>query len=156
MTTALEDLLSRVIDRGELDDPTADNGLIFGRAHLEAAGVDVNVNIDPEIEEGDDDAEIDAEALLENLTRILSITETRWRAVVDEAATDIEEAVGESEVSERIDLRDDIEATSLVVFADAVLVALIAPRQFPDSRILVQLDEDLEVDGIEVVAREDA
>ncbi len=51
---------------------------------------------------------------------------------------------------EQIDLRDDLEATSVVVFADAVLLAFLAPKQFPDSRILVQLDDDLEVDGVEV------
>ena len=48
------------------------------------------------------------------------------------------------------DRRDDLEATSVVVFADAVLIAFDAPKQFPDSRILVQLDDDLDVANIEV------
>ncbi|MBQ3358108.1 cytochrome C5 [Microbacterium sp. 22179] len=150
MTTALDELLAAVIESGHLDEPVAEDGIVHGRAHLEAAGTDVTVNIDPEIEDGDADAEADVEELVAGVERILSITEKRWRAIVDEAASDIEEAVGESEVSERIDLRDDMEAASVVVFADAVLVSFDAPRQFPDSRILVQLDEELEVDGVEV------
>ena len=150
MTTALDELLAAVIESGHLDEPVAEAGIVRGGAHLEAAGTDVIVNVDPEIEDGDEDAEADVDELIAGVARILSITEKRWRAIVDEAADDIEEAVGESEISERIDLRDDLEAASVVVFADAVLVSLLAPRQFPDSRILVQLDEDLEVDGVEV------
>ena len=78
------------------------------------------------------------------------MSEKRWRAIVEEVALDIEDAVEDEPVVEQIDLRDDLEATSVVVFADAVLLAFVAPKQFPESRILVQLDEELEVDGIEV------
>ena len=149
MTTALEDLLARVLSDGQLDDPAIAGDVVRGHAHLEAAGTDVTVDLDPE-NDGDADADIDVDQLLAGVDRIIGVTETRWRAIVDEAATDIEEAVGESDVSERIDLRDDMEAASVVVFADAVLIALRAPRQFPDSRILVQLDDELEVTGVEV------
>jgi hypothetical protein len=75
--------------------------------------------------------------------------------VIDEVAADIEDAVDDdAPVIDQTDLRDDLEATSVVVFADALLLAFDAPRQFPDSRILVQLDEELEVSGIEVRERD--
>ena len=78
------------------------------------------------------------------------MSESRWRTIIDEIVDDIEDAVDDEPVAEQTALRDDLEATSVVVFADAVLLAFLAPKQFPDSRILVQLDEDLEVDGVEV------
>jgi hypothetical protein len=149
MSTALEELLARVNETGHLDEPVVEGGVVRGRAHLEAAGVDVTVDIDPELEE--DDAETDVDDLIEGVSRILAVKENRWRAIVDEAAGDIEDGVGDAEVGEQRDLRDELEATSVVVFADAVVVSLIAPRQFPDSRIVIQLDHDLDIDGVEVV-----
>lgn len=155
MTSALLDhLLARIVDSGLLDEPVAENGLVYGRATIDAAGTVVTVNVDPELE--DDDDTLDDDALLAAITRILSVSETRWRAVIDEVADDIDEAVDDEPVLEQIDLRDDLEATSVVVFADAVLVAFDAPKQFPDSRILVQLDEDLEIANIEVRDRDGA
>lgn len=150
----LDHLLARIVDRGLLDDPVAENGLVYGRATIDAAGAVVKVNVDPELE--DDEETLDDDVLLEAITRILSVSETRWRAVIDEVADDIDEAVDDEPVLEQIDLRDDLEATSVVVFADAVLIAFDAPRQFPDSRILVQLDDDLEVANIEVRDRDGA
>jgi hypothetical protein len=147
-SSLLDHLLARIVDSGLLDDPVAENGLIYGRATIDAAGAVVTVNVDPELE--DDEETLDDDALLEAITRILSVSETRWRAVIDEVADDIDEAVDDEPVLEQIDLRDDLEATSVVVFADAVLIAFDAPKQFPDSRILVQLDDDLEVANIEV------
>lgn len=144
----LDDLLARIIDSGLLDDPVAENGLVYGRATIDAAGAVVTVNVDPELE--DDEENLDVDALLAAITRILSVSETRWRAVIDEVADDIDEAVDDEPVIEQTDLRDDLEATSVVVFADAVLIAFDAPKQFPDSRILVQLDDELEVASIEV------
>ena len=155
MTSALLDhLLARIVDSGLLDEPVAENGLVYGRATIDAAGTVVTMNVDPELE--DDDDTLDDDALLAAITRILSVSETRWRAVIDEVADDIDEAVDDEPVLEQIDLRDDLEATSVVVFADAVLVAFDAPKQFPDSRILVQLDEDLEIANIEVRDRDGA
>lgn len=153
-STSLDALLARIADSGLLDDPTAANGLVYGRASLDAAGTEVTVNVDPELH--DDEDELDEDALLEAISGILSISESRWRAVIEEVAVEIEDAVADDEapVIEQTDLRDDLEATSVVVFADAVLLGFLAPRQFPDSRILVQLDEDLEVDGVEVRDRE--
>ncbi|KJQ55661.1 hypothetical protein, partial [Microbacterium sp. SA39] len=152
-SSPLENLLARIVDSGLLDEPVAENGLIYGRASIDAAGTVVTVNVDPEL---DDDAadELDDEALVEAVSRILSVSESRWRAVIDEVADDIDDAVDDEPVIEQIDLRDDLEATSVVVFADAVLLAFDAPKQFPDSRILVQLDEDLEVANIEVRDRD--
>jgi len=147
---ALELLLSRIVESGLLEDPVSENGLVYGRASLDAAGTVVNVNVNPELD-GDESAEdMDPDELVAAIARVLSMSEKRWRAIVEEVALDIEDAVDEEPVVEQVDLRDDLEATSVVVFADAVLLAFVAPRQFPESRILVQLDEELEVDGIEV------
>ena len=148
---ALDALLTRIVESGLLEDPVAENGLVYGRASIDAAGTVVNVNVDPELEDDDEHGEdVDHDALIAAVSRILSVGESRWRAVIDEVATDIDDAVDDEPVVEQVDLRDDLEATSVVVFADAVLLAFLAPKQFPDSRILVQLDEDLEVDGVEV------
>ncbi|WP_431807644.1 cytochrome C5 [Microbacterium paraoxydans] len=146
-TSALDRLLARIADSGLLDEPVAENGLVYGRAGIDAAGATVSVNVDPELDEHD---EVDEDELLATLERVLSVNESRWRAIVDEVASDIDDAVDDEPVLEQIDLRDDLEATSVVVFADAVLLAFVAPKQFPESRILVQLDEELEVDGVEV------
>lgn len=153
-SSLLDHLLARIVDSGLLDDPVAENGLVYGRATIDAAGAVVKVNVDPELE--DDEETLDDDALLAAITRILSVSESRWRAVIDEVADDIDEAVDDEPVLEQIDLRDDLEATSVVVFADAVLIAFDAPKQFPDSRILVQLDDDLEVANIEVRDRDTA
>ena len=148
-SSALDRLLARIADSGLLDDPVAENGLVYGRAGIDAAGATVSVNVDPELDEHD---VVDDDALVATLERVLSVNESRWRAIVDEVASDIDDAVDDEPVVEQIDLRDDLEATSVVVFADAVLLAFVAPKQFPESRILVQLDEELEVDGVEVRA----
>ncbi|PVE94159.1 MULTISPECIES: cytochrome C5 [unclassified Microbacterium] len=148
----LDNLLARIVDSGLLDEPVAENGLIYGRASIDAAGTVVTVNVDPELD--DDDDALDGEELVAALARILSVNETRWRAVIDEVADDIDEAVDDEPVIEQVDLRDDLEATSVVVFADAVLLAFDAPKQFPDSRILVQLDDELEIANIEVRDRD--
>lgn len=150
----LDSLLARIVDSGLLDEPVAENGLIYGRASIDAAGTVVTVNVDPEL--GDDDDALDDDALVAAIARILSVSESRWRAVIDEVADDIDEAVDDEPVIEQIDLRDDLEATSVVVFADAVLLAFDAPKQFPDSRILVQLDDELEIANIEVRDRDAA
>ncbi|GAA2938297.1 hypothetical protein GCM10010458_23380 [Microbacterium luteolum] len=148
----LDNLLARIVDSGLLDEPVVENGLIYGRASIDAAGTVVTVNVDPELD--DDDDVLDDDALIAAVTRILSVNETRWRAVIDEVADDIDEAVDDEPVIEQVDLRDDLEATSVVVFADAVLLAFDAPKQFPDSRILVQLDDELEIANIEVRDRD--
>lgn len=153
-SSELDTLLARIVASGLLDEPVAENGLVYGRATIDAAGSTVSVNVDPELEDDafDSDA-FDPDALVDAVSRLLSIGETRWRAIVDEVAAEIDDAVDDEPVIEQTDLRDDLEATSVVVFADAALLAFDAPKQFPDSRILVQLDEDHEIDGVEVRER---
>ncbi|MFY0539826.1 cytochrome C5 [Nannocystis pusilla] len=120
------------------------------------------VNVDPELEE---QPELDAGALLAGVRRILTITTAQWRQIVDTIAEDIEEAVGDEEVIETTDLRDDLALRSVVVLPDAVLLSFAAPKQFPDRWIRAQLGEDFEVvevivdekdDGIETVQFESA
>lgn len=153
-SSELDTLLARIVTSGLLDEPVAENGLVYGRATIDAAGSTVSVNVDPELEDDafDSDA-FDPDALVDAVSRLLSIGETRWRAIVDEVAAEIDDAVDDEPVIEQTDLRDDLEATSVVVFADAALLAFDAPKQFPHSRILVQLDEDHEIDGVEVRER---
>lgn len=147
---ALDTLLARIIESGLLEDPVAENGLVYGRAIIDAAGTAVNVNVDPELDDDDQGDDVDHEVLIAAIARILSVGESRWRGVIDEIVDDIEDAVDDEPVIEQVDLRDDLEAASVVVFADAMLLAFLAPKQFPDSRILVQLNDDLEVEGVEV------
>lgn len=148
----LDELLARIVADGVLDDPVVDGAAVQGRASLEAAGAVVAVRVDPELEDTDD---VDVDALLESLDRILSMRESRWRALIDEVADEIEEATADDEITEDTDLRSDLEAASLVVFADAVLVGLRAPRQFPDARVIVQLDDDLEIEDVQVDERDE-
>lgn len=145
---ALEALLRRISDSGLLDDPVAEDDIVYGRARLDGAGADVMVNVDPEVEEVE---ESDADALVAGVSRILAMSEAQWTAIIETVATEIEEAVADDgPIVEQTDLRADLEPKSVVVFADAVMLSLAAPRQFPDSRILVQLDEDFEIENVEV------
>ncbi|NLP84922.1 cytochrome C5 [Microbacterium sp. CFH 90308] len=146
---ALDALLRRISDSGLLDDPVAEDDVVYGRARLDGAGADVMVNVDPELEEVD---EPDSEILLAAVARILGMSEAQWTKIVEAVATEIEEAVADSgPIEEQTDLRADIDPKSVVVFADAVMLSLAAPRQFPDSRILVQLDEDFEIEDVQVI-----
>lgn len=145
---ALEALLRRISDSGLLDDPVAEDDIVYGRARFDGAGADVTVNVDPEVEEVE---EPDADALVAGVSRILAMSEAQWTAIVESVASEIEEAVADDgPIVEQTDLRADLEPKSVVVFADAVMLSLAAPRQFPDSRILVQLDEDFQIENVEV------
>lgn len=149
---ALQTLLDRLTETGLLDDPVIDDDFVCGRARLDGAGSDVMVNVDPELEDVDDP---DPDALVAAVSRVLAIGESRWTAIVEAVSREIEEAVADvGPIAEQTDLRADIEPKSLVVFADAVLLSLAAPRQFPDSRILVQLDEDFDIENVEVAEDE--
>lgn len=151
---ALEALLGRISESGLLDDPVAQDDIVYGRARLDGAGADVMVNVDPEVE---DVEEPDAVALVAGVSRILAMSEAQWTAIAETVATEIEEAVADDgPIAEQTDLRAELEPKSIVVFADAVLLSLAAPRQFPDSRILVQLDEDFEIENVEVTESEGA
>ncbi|MGX5682203.1 cytochrome C5 [Schumannella luteola] len=138
------DLLAAIRDSGLLDSPEAQDGVVTGRAHLAAAVADVTVVVDP------DDEPVDPAALVGAVSRILDITEADWTSIVDEVATEVEDAVGDEEVAEPVDLRTDLAISSITVLPDATLLSFAAPRQFPDSWISVQLDEELAVDDLSV------
>lgn len=144
----LEELFRLLSDAGLIDDLVAEDGVVHGRVRVDGTGADVDLTVDPELDVVDD---LDPAALVDAVARVLAIGEARWRAVVDAAAAEIEEAAAEDgDVLEQTDLRDDMEIKSIVVFADATLLAFAAARQFPDSRILVQLDEEFEIENVEV------
>jgi hypothetical protein len=146
-------LHNALLARGVLDDPTIDDGFVYARTRLDAADVEVNVNVDPETDEGE---ESDLDALVAATTRILSVSERAWRGVVDAIAVEIEEAVGDpAEIAETIDLREDLEIRSIAVLPGATLLSFAAPRQFPDSWVRAQLGDDLEVEFVEVDPRDD-
>jgi hypothetical protein len=152
-TPSLDALLDRILDGGLLDEPVAEHGLVHGRASLDAAGSDVVVNVDPELadeDEDEDDEAPDLDALIDGLTRTLAMSEAQWTAVIDAVVDEIDDPLDEDDAAEQAPLADDLEATSIVVFADALLLRFTAKRRFPDSRILVQLDENLEVETVEV------
>ena len=73
-TPSLDALLDRLSTNGLLDDPVAENGIVYGRASLDAAGSDVIVNIDPELDDEDEDEDEDApdlDALIDGVSRTL-------------------------------------------------------------------------------------
>ena len=150
--SVLNDLLRRVTDSGLLDEPTIDEDTVVGLAHLDAAGVEVEVDLDPEI---DDEDEPDVDAIMTSLSDILSVSEDRWRAIVDEVVTEIEDALDDDELDAEIDLRTDLEAVGVGVFADAIIVVFAGATSFPDALVHVQLTPDLEVEDIEIVGDDD-
>lgn len=54
---------------GLLVDPQIGDGFVLGRARLSAADADININLDPEIDEG----QADADVLIAAADRFLSI-----------------------------------------------------------------------------------
>ncbi|MGW5072140.1 cytochrome C5 [Rhodococcus sp. NPDC004095] len=147
------DLIRNEIDkRGLLTAPFADDGIVVGTARMHAAGSDVTVNVDPEL---DDRSGFDTGVLLAGVERVLTITPARWAELVDAVAGEIEDTVGDRGVIEATDLRDDLALKSVAVFHDAVLLSFVAPKQFPDSWIRTQLDEDLVVDDVVVEEKDD-
>lgn len=150
--SVLNDLLRRVTESGLLDDAQIDEDSVIGVGHLDAAGVEVEVDLDPEI---DDEDEPDLDGILSNLKDILSVTEDRWSAIVDEIATEIEEAVDDDELSADIDLRTDLEAIGVGIFADAIIVVFAGETAFPDALVHVQLTPELEVEDIEIIGDDD-
>ena len=146
----LADALSAV-----LRDPAVEDSFVYGLAHLPAAGTDVMVNVDPEAEDRDD---VSADALVARVRAFLAITPEQWSQVLTDVVAQVEDAVGDQPVARPTALRDDLALTSTVVFVDAVLLSFVAPLQFPDGVIRVQLDEDhtfedmdVEIEGVEPV-----
>lgn len=138
-----------------LRDPEAEDSFAYGLAALPAAGTDVMVNVDPELEDRDD---VTVEALVERVGVFLAMSPDQWEQVLIDVVAEVEDAVGEQGVAEPTALHDDLALTSSVVFLDAVLLSFLAPLQFPDGVIRVQLDTDLafedidiEIEGVETI-----
>ncbi|AOX45271.1 hypothetical protein BJP65_05210 [Microbacterium sp. BH-3-3-3] len=144
----LNDLLRRVTESGLLDDAQIDEDSVIGVGHLDAAGVEVEVDLDPEF---DDESDSDLDAIMVALKDVLSVSEDRWRAIVEEVASDIEDALDDDELSADIDLRTDLEAIGVGVFADAIIVVFAGQTSFPDALVHVQLTPELEVEDIEII-----
>ncbi|MGX1804347.1 cytochrome C5 [Nocardia sp. NPDC055321] len=138
--------------RGLLTAPESGAGIIFGTARVPALGLVVTVNVDPELDDRDD---LDAEALLSGIERLVGLPAGQWARLCDEIALEIEEAVGDQPVEEETDLRADLTLRSTVVFHDAFLLSFAAPKQFPDSWIRVQLDAEFALQDLVVDPRDD-
>ena len=141
-----------IAQRGLLAELRADDGIVVGVARMHATGTDVTVNVDPEF---DDRSDMDTGVLLAAVERVLAITTARWDQLVNEVAGEIEDAVGDQQVRETVDLRDDLTLESVVVFHDAILLSFGAPKQFPDSWIRIQLDEEFAVDDVVIDDKDD-
>ncbi|MDQ1083170.1 MULTISPECIES: cytochrome C5 [Microbacterium] len=146
--SVLNDLLRRVSENGLLDDAQIDEDSVIGAGHLDAAGVEVEVDLDPEL---DDEGEPDLDAIVGNLRDILAVSEERWRAIIEEVASDIEDALEDDELDADVDLRTDLEAIGVGVFADAIIVVFAGETSFPDALVHVQLTPELEVEDIEII-----
>lgn len=96
----------------------------------------------------------DATVLLRRIDQILGVSPAQWGLIIDQIVGEIEAAVGDEPVKESTSLRSDLVLKSVVVFAEATLLRFEAPRQFPDSWIHAQLDEQLGLDDLEVAARD--
>lgn len=144
----LSDLQRRLSTEGILDEPTIGDGFVSGRAHFTTAGNDVTVHVDPDLEEADED-QVDVRALVERVSKVLALPEARWRQVLDRIAEEIEDAVGDPDaVAEKTDLRLDLEVHSVIVLPDSAVLSFAAPRQFPESWIRAQLDDELEIEDV--------
>ncbi|ULD38931.1 cytochrome C5 [Rhodococcus qingshengii] len=128
-----------------------EDGFVVGAARVPAADVQVNLNIDPELDEYSD---VDTAALLAGVERILTIEVPQWRRLVVAIAAEIDDAVGDEPVEEEISLGADLLLRSIVVFRDATLLSFDAPKQFPDSWIRVQLDDEFGVDDVMVEGKD--
>lgn len=128
-----------------LRDPAAEGDFGYGLAAFPAAGTDVMVNVDPELGERDD---VTVGELVDRVGAFLALPAERWDAIVARTIDEIEAAAGE--VALPVALRDDLDLTAVVVFADAVLLAFVAPLQLPDGVVRVQLDADFEFEDVEV------
>ncbi len=130
-----------------LQEPVAEDDFAYGMAALPAAGTDVMINVDPELEERDD---VTIEELVERVRIFLAMTSEAWMEIIGDTVAELEEAVGDQPILELGSLREDLSVTSVVVFADAVLLSFLAPLQLPDAVVRVQLDNELMFEDIEV------
>jgi hypothetical protein len=130
-----------------LQDVEAADGFVVGSVRFQAAGADIHVNVDPEL---DDHPEMDVNALIANTQRFLAMPVERWKQLVNDVVVEVEEAVEEDEAEEPTDLRDDLRLHSVAVFADAVLLSFVAPQQFPQCWVRAQLCEELALEDISI------
>ncbi|WP_229052738.1 hypothetical protein [Aeromicrobium sp. Leaf350] len=150
MTSDLQSLADALVVLDAITTAEVDDGFVVATGRLAATGEELTLNVDPELEDLEAGEDVDLDALVGTTERLLELGSDRWQAIRDEVASEIEEAVGDEAVAEPTDLRDDLTLVSSAVFADAVLLAFAAPRQFPESQVLVQLDEDHTVDDVQV------
>ncbi|MBM3714870.1 MAG: cytochrome C5 [Actinobacteria bacterium] len=146
--SVLNDLLTRVTESGLVDDPVIEDDVVRGEAYLTGADAEVEIDVDPEIDETD---EPDLDALLAAVSRVLSTDEQSWRALLEEVATEIEDALEDEEIAKVADPRVDLEPVGVGVFVDAIIVVFVGEKQFPDALVHVQLTPELEVEDIEIV-----
>lgn len=130
-----------------LQNVEADDGFVVGRVRFQPAAADIPINVDPELA---DNPVMDADTLIANMQRFLAMPLDRWKQLIHEIALEVEEAVEDDEVEEPQDLRDDLRLHSVVIFADAVLLSLVAPRQFPDCWVRAQLSVGLALDDVSI------
>ena len=143
----LELLQRRLLERGVLSAPQIGDEVIRGSAFVNAAGAEVVLFVDPEV---DDDEIADVDDLVAAAERIITIGESDWSAIVAAIIAEIEDAVGDEPVQQTMRLEDDLRLHAVVVLVDAVLLAFDAPVQLPDSTIRVQLNDDFLVEDLEV------
>jgi hypothetical protein len=148
----IETLRDEIERSGLLSEIQIIEDIVAGRARMAATDTEVWVNVDPELEDEDDP---DIPGLLVGVERVLTLPAAQWRAIVGEVVTEIEDAVGDEPVDEAASLADDLALRSVVVFADATLLRLEAPRQFPGCWIHVQLDEELTLEDLTVDEKTD-
>ncbi|MGE8492740.1 hypothetical protein [Comamonas sp.] len=130
-----------------LNDVQADDGFVVGSVRFHAAGADIHVNVDPELA---DNPDMDVDALIANTQRFLAMPADQWTALVHDIALEVEEAVDDDELQEPTDLRNDLRLHSVAVFADAVLLSFVAPKQFPQCWVRAQLCEELLLEDISI------
>lgn len=147
----IDTLRDEILRAGLIVDPQVNNGVIFGRARITAIDAEVWFNVDPELDEEDAP---DVGALLHAIERVLALNSEQWRVILSEVVTEIEDAVGDEPIEETTPLRDDLTLNSVVVFADATLLRFEAPRQFPDSWVQVQLDDDFILEDLAIEKKE--
>lgn len=135
-----------------LQDVQARDDFVVGSVRFQAAGVDIHVNVDPELA---DNPEICVDTLITNTRRFLEMSADHWKGQINDIALEVEEALGDAEVEEPTDLRDDLRLHSAAILPDAVLLSFTAPRQFPDSWVRAQLCVALTLEDVSIDEKDD-
>ncbi|KQQ49460.1 hypothetical protein [Plantibacter sp. Leaf314] len=144
MTASLTALAEELTRRGLVASPEVEDTFVYGLAR----DAEVMLNVDPEPEE--QEVEPEPAALADLAQRVLSTPTAEWKVLLDRVVSEIEESDELDEVVETAELREDLVLRSVIVFIDAVLLSFDAPKQFPDSSVLVQLDADVAFEAVEV------